>query len=108
VYRAHLLVYGTDTKPLTINAIERQFRPSAVGGHTGTRHGRPGIWVERQSAQGFREAVDGIVKFALVTGFGFDIGCTNAPSREQAQTVLDWTASRGVAGLGNLVRVTRA
>lgn len=103
MYRAHLAVYGTDSKPLTIRAIERSFSPKAVGGRTGTRHGRPGIWVERHSAQGFREAVNEVIRFALATGFAFEIGCTNEPSLKQAQIVHGWFTGRDALKSGSRI-----
>jgi hypothetical protein len=107
VYRAHLTVYGSDPKPLTIRGIEKAFSPRAVGGQTGTRHGQPGIWVERRTAAEFRAAIDKIARFSIETGYGFTIGCTNAPSEKMAKESLAyWMLTRGLTF--SQVRVWRA
>jgi hypothetical protein len=84
VYRAHLTVYGSDDRRMGRRAIESAFSPRAVDGVLGTRHGIEGIWIERDTAARFRNAIEIVARFALETGFSFTIGCTNGPSKVQA------------------------
>ena len=86
MYRAHLTVYGTENKPLGTAGLKKAFSPLAVGGHAGTRSGHPGIWIERDTAESFRRAVETVAKFALETGYRFSIGCTSATAKVQADT----------------------
>jgi hypothetical protein len=111
VYRAHLSVYGTtlgrDITRMTAREIAASFSPAAVGGHIGTRHGQPGIWIEAATAEQFRRAVEQVARFALDTGFAFVIGCTSAPGKVAADT-----ASFSAAGIAardrRLIRTGRA
>jgi len=107
VYRAHLTVYGSDERRLGRRAIESAFNPKAVGGSIGTRHGIDGIWIERYTAAQFRNAIDLLVRFALETGFSFTVGCTNAPSKEQADTATFSQQGR-LARQRRLIRTGRA
>lgn len=107
MYRAHLTVYGSEDRRLGRRAIESGFSPRAVGGHLGTRHGIDGIWIERDNAASFRDAIDHIARFAIETGYSFTIGCTNAPSKTQADTATYSIVGRRAREM-RLIRTGRA
>jgi len=87
--------------------IESAFSPRAVGGHLGTRQGIEGIWVERDTADSFRNAISHLARFAIETGYSFRIGCTNAPSKQQADTIAYSILGRRAREM-RLISVTRA
>jgi len=87
--------------------IEKAFSPRAVGGTLGTRQGIEGIWVERDNAASFRNAMDCLIRFAIETGYAFRVGCTNAPSKVQAETTT-YSAPGRIARQRRLISVARA
>ncbi len=100
-YRAHVIVRDLATgRPYTAERIEKEFpnlRPGASRkwGYTGTRHGLPGIWVERDRKASFQGAVADMAQYACTTGYAFEFRPTNEPSALAIASDVSFWQGRG-------------
>lgn len=95
-YRAHVTVHDPATgRAVAVKTLKERKTAEIVKdgvtlaryGHPGTRHGRPGIWVEVEPTKAwpptparFRNRVVNLVRSVRASGYDVRVYVTNAPS----------------------------